>query len=42
VGFDDTAGVLVNMGIRHPSRWQLYWTLASMVAVLTAVVGGAS
>jgi hypothetical protein len=40
VGLDDTAGVLINMGITRPSRWQLYWTLASMVAVLTAVVGG--
>jgi hypothetical protein len=37
---DDTAGVLATMGIVQPSRWQLEFTLASMVAVLTAVVGG--
>ncbi len=38
---DDTLGVLANMGITRPSRWQLLFTLAAMVAVLTAVVGGA-
>jgi hypothetical protein len=41
-GHDDTLGVLENMGIRRPSRWQLYFTLASMVAVLDAVVGGSA
>ena len=41
-GHDDTLGVLANMGIARPSRWQLYFTLASMVAVLTAVVGGSA
>jgi small-conductance mechanosensitive channel len=41
-GHDDTLGVLVNMGIARPSRWQLYFTLASMVAVLSAVVGGSA
>jgi hypothetical protein len=30
------------MGIARPSRWQLYFTLASMVAVLNAVVGGSA
>ena len=37
---DDTIGVLANMGVTRPSRWQLEFTLAGMVAVLTAVVGG--
>jgi hypothetical protein len=41
-GHDDTLGVLANMGIARPSRWQLYFTLASMVAVLDAVVGGSA
>jgi hypothetical protein len=41
-GHDDTLGVLANMGIARPSRWQLYFTLASMVAVLNAVVGGSA
>jgi hypothetical protein len=39
---DDLYGVLGNMGIVRPSRWQLYFTLATMVSVLTAVVGGAA
>jgi hypothetical protein len=37
---DDTRGVLGNMGITRPSRFQLQFTLAGMIAVLTAVVGG--
>ena len=37
---DDVYGVLANMGIAHPSRWQLHFTLAAMVAALDAVVGG--
>jgi hypothetical protein len=41
-GYDDTLGVLANMGIERPSRWQLYFTLASMVAVLDAVIGGSA
>jgi hypothetical protein len=41
-GHDDTLGVLANMGIARPSRWQLYFTLATMVAVLDAVVGGSA
>jgi hypothetical protein len=41
-GHDDTLGVLAKMGIARPSRWQLYFTLASMVAVLDAVVGGSA
>jgi hypothetical protein len=40
VGHDDVYGVLANMGIGKPSRWQLYLTLATMVAVLNSVVGG--
>jgi hypothetical protein len=39
-GQDDVYGVLANMGIAKPSRWQLYLTLASMVAVLNSVIGG--
>jgi hypothetical protein len=41
-GHDDVPGVLNNMGIMRPSRWQLYFTLATMVAVLDAVVGGSA
>jgi hypothetical protein len=41
-GHDDTSGVLENMGVDHPSRWQLAFTLASMISVLTAIVGGAA
>jgi hypothetical protein len=37
---DDTRGVLANMGMTRPSRFQLQFTLAGMIAVLTAVVGG--
>ncbi len=39
-GHDDVYGVLANMGITKPSRWQLYLTLATMIAVLNSVVGG--
>jgi hypothetical protein len=39
-GHDDVYGVLANMGIGKPSRWQLYLTLATMVAVVNSVVGG--
>jgi hypothetical protein len=39
-GHDDVYGVLANMGIGRPSRWQLYLTLASMVAVVNSVIGG--
>ena len=41
-GHDDVRGVLSNMGLPRPSRWQLYFTLATMVAVLDAVVGGSA
>jgi hypothetical protein len=41
-GHDDVQGVLSNMGIPRASRWQLYFTLATMVAVLDAVVGGSA
>jgi hypothetical protein len=41
-GHDDVLGVLNNMGMPRPSRWQLYFTLATMVAVLDAVVGGST
>jgi hypothetical protein len=37
---DDARGVLANMGMAKPSRFQLQFTLAGMIAVLTAVVGG--
>jgi hypothetical protein len=39
---DDPLGVLANMGVDHPSRWQLLFTLATMIAVLNAVVGGSA
>ena len=38
---DDAVGVLSNMGLT-PSRWQLYLTAASAVAVVNSVVGGAA
>ncbi len=41
-GHDDVYGVLANMGIVRPSRWQLYFTLATMILMLTAVVGGSA
>jgi hypothetical protein len=40
-GRDDPAGVLANMGLR-PSRWRLYFTVATMIAVINSVVGGAA
>jgi uncharacterized membrane protein YccC len=39
---DDPLGVLANAGMAHLSRWQLYFTLAMMIAVLNAVVGGSA
>jgi len=39
---DDVYGVLANMGMRRPARWQLWFTLAAMVAVITAVIAGAT
>jgi hypothetical protein len=38
-GHDDAAGVLRNMGITV-TRWQLYFTASSAVAVVNSVVGG--
>jgi hypothetical protein len=38
---DDAPGVLSNMALR-PSRWQAFFTAASMVAVINSVVGGAA
>ena len=38
---DDAMGVLANMGLR-PSRWQTWFTVASMVAVINSVVGGSA
>jgi hypothetical protein len=40
-GHDDPRGVLSNMALR-PSRWQPYFTAASMIAVVNSVVGGAA
>jgi hypothetical protein len=40
-GHDDPAGVLANMGLR-PTRWRLYFTAATMIAVVNSVVGGAA
>ena len=39
---DDPLGVLANMGVYRPSRWQLLYTLATMIAVLNGVVGGSA
>jgi hypothetical protein len=41
-GHDDVYGVLANMGMRQPPRWQLWFTLAAMVAVLYPVIAGAT
>jgi hypothetical protein len=38
---DDAIGVLANMGLR-PSKWQIYFTAASAIAVVNSVVGGAA
>jgi hypothetical protein len=38
---DDAPGVLANMAIR-PSPWQAFFTVASMVAAINSVVGGAA
>jgi hypothetical protein len=40
-GHDDAPGVLANMALR-PSRWQAFFTAASMVGVINSVVGGAA
>ena len=40
-GHDDPAGVLTNMGL-SPTRWRLYFTAATMIAVINSVVGGAA
>jgi hypothetical protein len=40
-GHDDAPGVLANMALR-PSRWQSYFTAASMVGAINSVVGGAA
>jgi hypothetical protein len=39
---DDPLGVIANAGMAHQSRWQLYFTLAMMIGVLNAVVGGSA
>ena len=38
---DDAIGVLANMGLRT-TKWQLYFTAASAIAVVNSVVGGAA
>jgi hypothetical protein len=38
---DDPVGALANMGIANPSRWQLFYTIATVAAFLNSVVGGA-
>lgn len=40
-GHDDPIGVLANMGL-SPTRWRLYFTTATMIAVINSVVGGAA
>jgi hypothetical protein len=39
-GHDDPPGVIANMGLIGGSRWQLFFTTASAVSVVNAVVGG--
>lgn len=41
-GHDDVSGVLANMGLPRPSRWQLFFTLATMIAVVNGAVGGSA
>jgi hypothetical protein len=41
VGNDDVPGVLRNMGLT-PSRYQLYFTASSAIAVVNSAVGGAA
>lgn len=41
-GYDDPIGVLANMGIDRPSRWQLLYTVGTMVAFVNAIVGGSA
>jgi hypothetical protein len=41
-GHDDSTGVLANMGIAKPSRWQAFFSMAAMVAFLNAVVGSSA
>jgi hypothetical protein len=36
---DDARGVLANMGVRQ-TRWQPYFTMPTMIAVINSVVGG--
>lgn len=38
-GHDDALGVLANMGLQR-SRWQLYFTISTMVATVNSVIGG--
>ena len=40
-GHDDPFGVIANMGIR-PTRMQLYFTSAMMIAVINSVIGGSA
>jgi hypothetical protein len=39
-GNDDIWGVMRNMGLGSPSRWQLYFTASAAIAVVNSVVGG--
>jgi len=41
-GHDDPIGVLANMGIDHPTRWQLLYTVGTMIAFVNAIVGGSA
>ncbi len=38
---DDAAGVLVDTALGGTSRWQLFRTIAGMLAVINSVLGGA-
>lgn len=38
--YDDVEGTLADMGVMHSSRWQGFFSLAGMIAVITSVLSG--
>ncbi len=37
---DDPGGKLEDLGVMHPSRWQVFFSMAGMVAMITSVLAG--
>ena len=37
---DDIEGTLADMGVMNSSRWQVFFSIAGMVAVITSVLAG--